>query len=226
VLPQNNHGPIIWVEGLIGAGKSTLTRQLAQELHLRGIYEPVETNPYLDVFYRDPKRWAFAMQIELLMRRYAMQQQAAWESVTMGGYNGAILDRGLPGDRVFCKLHRLAGNVSDLEWQTYERAYNIMTCALVPPSLLVFLDVQPDVAMARVRARNRIVETDLPMKYMEDLYRGYLDLLSEIQSGRHTWSRGMEIIRVPWNTDHLPVQYLIDTLRDKFNLDKSPPSAI
>lgn len=224
MLPRATNGPIIWVEGIIGAGKSTLTRRLAESLYLRGIYEPVDTNPYLEPFYREPKRWAFAMQMELLMRRYAMQQQAAWESVTGGGFRGAILDRGLPGDRVFCRLHRLADNLSDLEWQTYERAYQIMTCALVPPSLLIFLDVQPDVAMARVRARNRDVEKELPMRYLEDLYRGYLDLLTEIQSNRHTWARGMEVMRIPWNTDHMPIQPIVDTLRDKFKIYEPAPT--
>jgi deoxyadenosine/deoxycytidine kinase len=98
--------PLIWVEGIIGVGKSTFSYELAKRLKLRLIEEPVETNPYLEPFYKDPKRYAFGMQVYLLHQRYAMQQLASYEATGVGGYAGAILDRSLSGDRVFAKLHR------------------------------------------------------------------------------------------------------------------------
>ena len=125
-------GRVVWVEGGIGAGKTTLAKILAQALGFRALYEPVNSNPYLDRFYDDPKRWAFPMQMELLYRRYNMQQIAARESL-LGEYKGAILDRGLPGDRVFCKLHMLAGNIDKLEWETYQQSYEVMACSVTPP---------------------------------------------------------------------------------------------
>lgn len=213
-----NYGPIIWVEGIIGSGKSTLTEALCNELNLRSIMEPVETNPYLELFYQDPKKYAFPMQIELLHRRYALQQLAAYEALGEGGYRGAVLDRGLPGDRVFAKLHMLEGNIHDLEWGTYERAYNVMTCSLIPPSLLIFLDTEPEVAHARVKERNRAAEKDLPLDYLVKLRRGYLDLMVEIESGDHAWARGMDVKRVPWNIDHLPIDGLIAELKHRYSL--------
>lgn len=211
-------GPIIWVEGLIGSGKSTLTEVISRELNLRAIMEPVTDNPYLQCFYEEPGRWAFPMQIELLHRRYAMQKLAAYEATTEGGHEGAVLDRGLPGDRVFAKLHMLAGNISELEWLTYERAYNVMACSLIPPSLLIYLDVEPSVALQRVQTRNRGAESDMSLGYLETLRAGYLDLMVEIESGSHAWSRGMEVMRLAWNTDHQPTEPLIQTLRDRFHL--------
>lgn len=212
------YGSIVWIEGIIGAGKTTLTNQLADIFQFRPILEPVETNPYLERFYQDPKRWGFAMQIELLHRRYAMQKLAAYEATMCGGFKGSILDRGLPGDRVFARLLRLSGNMDELEWQTYERAYSIMACSLTPPSLLVFLDLEPEVALERVRARARSAEAGIPLKYLQDLRKGYLDLLVEIESGQHAWSRGMEVMRIPWNVDHQPVEALVKALKNKLHL--------
>ena len=181
------YGPIIWNEGIIGAGKTTATEKMAEALNLRPIYEPVDSNPYLAKFYKDPKRYAFPMQIELLHRRYAMQKIAAYEATTNGGYDGAILDRGLPGDRVFARLHRLAGNIGELEWNTYERAYDTMTCSLIPPSIMVFLDTEPEVALRRIKKRARDAEVSIDLDYLTRLRDGYYDLMVEIDSGDHAF---------------------------------------
>ena len=196
-------GPVIWVEGTIGSGKTTLTKKLAKRLDLRPFLEPVEANPYLDRFYEDPKRWSFPMQIHLLGHRYAMQKVAMWEAV-LG--RGAILDRGIPGDRVFCRLHMLAENMSQLEWETYDQLYNIMACELRVPSLIVFLDVEPGVALRRIQKRARGAEVGIDIDYLERLRAGYMDLLVQIDSGQHPWAQGMSSLRVAWNADDQPLE--------------------
>ncbi|MFX0125987.1 MAG: deoxynucleoside kinase [Candidatus Hodarchaeota archaeon] len=217
-----HYKPIIWVEGIIGSGKSTFSRMIADKLKLRLIAEPVD-NEYLTIFYENPKRWAFAMQIDLLHKRYSLQKLAAYEAslaaVGESEYQGVVLDRGLPGDRVFARLHMLEGNISKVEWRTYLRAYESMTCSLIPPSLLLYLDVEPEIAMNRVQNRDRSYErAGVPIEYLKKLHRGYLDLLVEIESGQHAWSRGMEVMRIPWNTDHQPIETIIELLRKKYGL--------
>lgn len=206
-------GPVIWIEGLIGAGKTTATKQLAKILDLRPMLEPVDTNPYLENFYQDPQRWAFPMQMHLLAHRYAMQQAASWESA-LG--RGAILDRGLPGDRVFCRMHMLEGNMSEHEWQTYDYFYNIMAANLRVPSLIVYLDVEPEVALYRVQKRARSAEVGIELDYLQKLRAGYMDLLVQIDSGDHAWAQGMRTIRVEWNTDDLPLGTIVDRIRGRF----------
>lgn len=211
-------GPVIAVEGIIGAGKSTLTEKLAEALKLRPIFEPVDSNPYLKDFYDNPKRWAFPMQIELMANRLALQQLAAFEATSIGGYNGAILDRSLPGDRVFCKLHYLAGNISEREWLTYEKMHEYMTCNIKTPTLVLFLDVEPETAFERVKKRARSAEVTVDLEYLKTLRKGYLDLLIDIESGQHSWSTGMSVRRVAWNIDHQPIDKLIDELKHRFRL--------
>ena len=209
------NGPVIWIEGIIGSGKTTLAKKLSEELGLRAMFEPVGSNPYLSRFYDDPKRWVFPMQIELMKTRYAMQKEAVY-GAALG--RGSVLDRGMPGDRVFCKLHMLAGNMSELEWRTYEGLYAVMASSFVPPSLLLFLDVEPDTALERVKERAREAEVSIDLKYLTDLRKGYLDLMAEIESGEHVWSRGMSVKRLPWNMDHQPVEPLIESLKHKYRL--------
>lgn len=208
-------GPVVWIEGVIGAGKSTLTTALAKELNLRPFYEPVETNPYLAKFYENPKRWAFPMQMEFLHVRYAMHKLASLEAGQVAGYNGSILDRGLPGDRVFGNIHVENGNITPLEWSTYEKAFFLLSATLTPPDILVFLDCSPEVCMERLRKRNREVEEGVPLEYLQRLYDGYQVMLSDIEQGKYSCARGVEIIRLPWDEDYAPFGGLMEYIRSK-----------
>ena len=211
--------PVIWIEGIISSGKSTLADTLGEKLDMRVIKEPVESNPYLELFYEDMARWAWPMQVHLMAERYALQKLAVSEAMNVNGpYQGAILDRGLPGDRVFAQMLTNAGLIHPLEWMTYTRHFDIMASDLRPPSLIVFLDVDPRAAFERCQGRARAAEkvheagTGVTLEYLQSLARGYYDLLAEIESGRHPWSRGMSVLKWPWNVDHQPVEPLLEEI--------------
>jgi deoxyadenosine/deoxycytidine kinase len=168
------------------------------------IEEPVgkgegQENPYLERFYADPKKYAFGMQMFLLYKRYAMQQLASFEATGVGGHEGAILDRSISGDRVFAKLHAQEGNIDKLDFETYEMAYSIMSRTLLPPTLLVFLDVQPQTAWERMRSRNRSAEAGVPLDYLMRLRDGYHELLAEAEVGLLPWAHAVRVHRIVWD---------------------------
>lgn len=215
----DQYQPLIWVEGIIGAGKTTFSREVGKRLGLRVIEEPVEAqdNPYLEAFYKDPKRFAFGMQVFLLHKRYMMQRMAADEATGICGAKGAILDRSLSGDRVFAKLHMKAGNIEELDWKTYEMAYNFMARNLLPPTLLIFLDVQPQTAFDRMKKRNRAAEAGVPLDYLKELRDGYYDLLREAENGLMPWSHAVRVSRMVWEPETTtPTQWdaVASTVRD------------
>ncbi len=219
-------GPVIIVDGIIGAGKSTLVQGLSKRLNLRPIYEPVNDNPYLEDFYRDPKRYAFDMQIHLLQRRYVMQRLAADEAAYRVDYDGAIIDRGLTGDYVFAKLHMLAGNITENQWRTYVELYDKMCLDVRSPTLLVFLDVSPETALRRSNVRARNAEKSMDIQYLRDLYAAYHELIFNLKSGKHWWGiNTLDIWVRPWNEDNNPtdVDFLISDIAGKFNISKTTP---
>ena len=195
--------PLIWVEGIIGAGKTTFSKEVARRLNLWLVEEPVESNPYLELFYKNQKKYAFGMQIHLLHRRYAMQQLASYIAAGTTSFDGAVLDRSLSGDRVFAKLHRDAGNIEEIDWQTYEMAYDVMCRTLLPPTLLIFLDVQPETAYQRIIRRSRSAESGLLKEYLITLRRGYNELLYEAERGLLPWSHAVRVHRFLWDPDTL-----------------------
>jgi deoxyadenosine/deoxycytidine kinase len=197
-LFESEPKPVVWIEGIIGCGKTTLTKTISRELNFRAIYEPVNLE-LLEMFYKDQDRWAFAMQIDLLHRRFALQKLASFESITG---KGVVIDRGLPGDRVFAKMLYSAGKMDKIEWAIYERAFSVMTNSLIPPSIIIYMEVSPEIAQQRIQNRDRKAERGdlVPLSYLEELERGYLDLLSEIESAYPAWSRGMKVVKLPFNT--------------------------
>jgi deoxyadenosine/deoxycytidine kinase len=210
-------GAVIWIEGVIGAGKSTVTEKLAGLLECRALHEPIE-HDYLDKFYKDPKKYAFEFQLRQLARRQDIHELADAEAKCACQYKGAILDRGLPGDRVFAKLHCHYGNISPEQWLTYELLFNNAMSKIKTPALLAFFDVEPDVAMERVKNRNRGAEASLSLDYLKMLRKGYLDLLVEIEGREHRWCEKIQVLRIPWNTDHLEVGVIAQQIKDKLRM--------
>lgn len=191
--------PLIWVEGIIGCGKTTFAREVGSRLGFMILEEPVEDNPYLDPFYKNPAKYAFGFQMFMLHRRYAMQRAAA--CVSMGAFpsKGAILDRSLAGDRVFAKMHRDSGNIDPIDWKTYELAYEIMCNTLLPPTLLVYLDAQPETAFRRMVARGREAESKVPVSYLRELRAGYVKLIEEAERGLRPWGHAVKVRQLVWD---------------------------
>jgi len=204
-LPKVVPGHLLWVEGIVGAGKTTFCRNIGPLLNLRVIEEPVATNPYLKRFYQDPKKYAFPMQICLLALRAKMQQLAMWEASGVGRYNGAMLDRSLSGDRVFAKQHARNGNISRLDWWTYEQAYDAFCRPIAPPVRLIYLIVDPECALERIQRRkvedpeNRACESAITLDYLKSLRDGYDELMEEAEHGLLPWGNAVKINRMHWD---------------------------
>lgn len=191
---------VVAVEGIIGAGKTTLTKRLRDELHLHEVPEPVEDNPFLERFYKDQKKWAFPMQMWMVQRRAESIADA------VENHKNIITDRSLVGDMVFAKMHRKNGNIDDEMWPVYSDTWRMMNRLLAPaPDVMVFLDVNPSTAFKRIHNRGRQSEVDgITLSYLQDLcamYRSTIDKLGSVfqrtEAFRHT-----RIESLKGDTDH------------------------
>lgn len=187
------------------------------ELNLKAYYEPVEDNPYLKKFYKNPKKYAFGMQVFLMHRRYRMQKAAAFSVGLNSKYNGAILDRGIPGDKVFAEIHYDDGNINELDYKVaYTDAYETMTLSLAPPSLLIYLRTDPEIcfkrAMKRARDQEMVVPTDEFRVYLRRLHPYYEKLVQDVKSGKHVWSTRMEVMEIDWNKEFSPFRHPLEMI--------------
>lgn len=193
------------ISGLIGVGKSTLCTKLAEHLGFEPFYEPVDENPYLEKFYRDPKQWAYPMQEFLKHRRFAAYQCAAW-GIRSGRWKGVVMDRSIHEDTVFAEINAKIGTIDELNWKTYLQGFQDFQTFLPEPDVYIYLDASPEVCHERILSRNRPAEQQtgfdgdpdqapkgIPLDYLRTLHQGYQDWLKEIApripTVRLDWSR-------------------------------------
>jgi deoxyadenosine/deoxycytidine kinase len=155
----------IAVEGPIGVGKTTFARMLSEKLKARLILEPVEENPFLELFYKDPRKWAFQTQLQFLFSRYQqldeLKQQDLFSSTTVSDY---IFEK----DRIFACM-----NLTDKELGLYEKIFKLLAPEPVRPDLVIYLQARLDILVSRIRRRDRSYERPLKTAYLEKLVESY-----------------------------------------------------
>lgn len=172
---------IYLVEGNIAAGKTTLVNRLCEQHNLVPVPEPVEDNPYLEKFYKEPSKYALAMQLWLFERRLTAYREAVRVASTRG-CNGVVLDRSVFSDYVFALNGYHEGTISRTGFDEYLRAYNEALRTLPAPTAVFYLNVSPERCLYRIRnVRGRECEQSIPLSYLQGLDSCYTTFLANMQ---------------------------------------------
>jgi deoxyadenosine/deoxycytidine kinase len=160
----------IVVEGVIGAGKTSLAKKLAQKLNSELILEQFEINPFLEKFYQDRKRYAFQTQMFFLVNRFKQQ-----ENILQGNlfFEKIVADYFFDKDRIFAHL-----NLKGDELNLYEQLFSALSKNILKPNLTIYLRPNVDRLMLNIKKRNRKIEENISRDYIEELdkmYRRYFE---------------------------------------------------
>lgn len=155
----------IAVEGVIGAGKTALTKKLKSRLEAKLILEQFEANPFLENFYNDRKRFAFQTQMFFLINRFKQQEELNQEDLFT---NFIVCDYIFDKDKIFAYL-----NLSAEELKLYESVFPLLSRNLRKPDLVVFLQSSIDRLMFNIKKRGRLIERNLTKNYIEELSEAY-----------------------------------------------------
>lgn len=165
---------MIIMSGAIGAGKSNLTQILSDHLGTQPFYEPVEDNPILPLFYADPDRYAFLLQIYFLNKRFKTIKEAMV-------HDNNVLDRSIYEDSLFFHMNAEMGRCGDKEVGVYDELLENMMeelpyCAYKKaPDLLVHIDVNLSTMLDHIKMRGRDYEQVENDASLMDYYKNLLD---------------------------------------------------
>lgn len=166
--PEPREYSFITVIGNVGAGKSTLTRELSRMLEFDASYERVDNNPYLSDFYQDQAAWGFHLQIYFLGQRYRdiLHIQEAGRD--------HMQDRSIYEDvEIFARALHDTGKMCNRDYMTYHDLFHNMVDHLVKPDLAIYLTGSLDTILKRIAQRGRESEKAVPTAYWADLHTRY-----------------------------------------------------
>lgn len=170
------HYSYIAIEGLIGAGKTTLAKRLAAQHKARLVLEEFDDNPFLPRFYEDPERYGFSVELSFLAQRYhqlkRITEQDLFNTCTIADYS-------LGKSVVFANV-----TLQPDEYALFRDLYGIMYADLPRPELIVYLHLDMARVQERIRERGRSYEQSIPIAYLARLQERYLDHLQKLQDDR------------------------------------------
>ena len=127
------------------------------------------------------------MQIYLLNRRFQQHQEIIWRG------RSAVQDRTIYEDSIFAKMLAESGPDGRARLpDTYSELFRHMSNFMCKPNVIVYLDVDPELSLERIRPRGRDIEGGVSLEYLRALHEGYEAFVADI-------SRVIPVIRVDYD---------------------------
>lgn len=164
----------IVIEGIIGAGKTTLAKQVAKATKARLLLEEFTDNPYLEEFYKDPAGKAFHLETSFLAaRRRQMVKEIDKDSPLL------ITDYHFQKTLIFAKE-----NLTKAEFKVFSDFHELASTGIPEPDIIVFIDTSPETAIKNIRARGRSYETSISVDYLKRLHKAYKGFLKTLPADK------------------------------------------
>ena len=172
---------LITIEGNIGSGKSTIIEMFKKfkSNNIVFVDEPVsewqdikvDNINALDLFYKDQKKNAFWFQILAYITRLRNLIKIKKNNPD----KIIITERSIYTDKyIFAKMHFELGNISEIEWKTYNYWFDTFF-EDTKLDLILYVDTNPDECLNRIKKRNRLEEDNIKLEYLIDCDKKHRD---------------------------------------------------
>jgi deoxyguanosine kinase len=155
----------ITIEGVIGVGKTTVTRLITEALGGETLFEIVEENPFLKDFYSDRNAWALQTETFFLLNRVKQLEDNALR-LQIG--STVVADYNVIKNRIFAGL-----TLSEVKLNKYLQLFDILTDDLPRADLIIYLKASHEAIMERIRSRDRSFERNMDPEYIRRLAEEY-----------------------------------------------------
>lgn len=175
-MDQNNFPyKYIAIEGNIGAGKTSFCELLQKETNCKLILEEFKENPFLPLFYKDPDRYAFTLELFFMTERYKQFQSSMLTADMFSDY--------IISDYFFTKTLLFARkNLPDHEYKLFLKLYGALENGIPQPDLLIYFHRNVDILLQNIQRRARSYELKIKPEYLLGIQDSYFEYLRNIRS--------------------------------------------
>jgi deoxyadenosine/deoxycytidine kinase len=163
--------------GGIASGKTTLASALS-ELGCVAVLERFQDNPFFDKFYIDRDSYAFETEITFLLQHYSLMREASNDSI-------AAADCSLALDLAYAEV-----TLEPADRTAFTSVLRRALEKIGSPTLIVRLDCDSSVQLARIRARARAGEEAIDVSYLNAIDSA----LDDVLAGR--WFASAPVVRI------------------------------
>lgn len=162
----------ISIEGNIGAGKTSLSKLLAEEIGAKLVLEEFAENTFLPKFYENPERYAFPVELSFLSERFSQLKR---ELNTTDLFSPNIIsDYFISKCQIFAK-----NNLNRDEYDLFMKMYEIVEASCPKPDLMVYLYLDVEDLQYNIRKRGRVYEQSITDDYLQNIQNQYLEYIRQ-----------------------------------------------
>jgi len=165
----------ICIEGNIGSGKTTLVEMMSGEFNGQKILEEFEDNPFLQLFYKNPERYALTVELFFMTERFKQLQK------TTAGPD--LFSNHIFSDFCFIKTLLFARkNLENEEYKMFNMLFSVLNKSFPNPDLLVYIHRDTNHLLENIKSRGRVYEQEITDKYLKSIQDSYFEYLRNITS--------------------------------------------
>ena len=156
----------IAIEGNIGSGKTSLSKQISADFNTKLMLERYIDNPFLAKFYENPRDFAFKLEMSFLADRY---QQTNEDLSQLNFFNKNIIsDYDIHKSLIFSKI-----NLNSDEFNLYRKLFYSLYKSIVKPDLIIFLNQTIENLKGNIKKRGRDYESSISNEYLISINKSY-----------------------------------------------------
>ncbi len=160
----------IAIEGNIGAGKTSLTKLIAEDFNAKMVLERFADNPFLPKFYEDHERYAFPLEMSFLADRY---QQLSDDLAQFDLFKNFIVS----DYYIFKSLIFAQVTLQNDEYFLYRKMFDIMYKEISKPDLYIYLYQSTPRLIENIKLRGRDYEQNIAPEYLDKIHKGYANFI-------------------------------------------------
>jgi len=181
---------IIYIEGNIGSGKTTLCELIKNHYKdddsIQVVFEPVDEwintkdskgENILDKFYKDQQKWSFAFQ----MNSFVSRVNKINKFINDKNNTLIFVERSVFTDKhCFAKNCFESGDMDEMEYNIYNKWHQWLVDSFqLKPDGYVYLKCSPNIAQERIKKRSRTEEDTIPLEYLTKLHNAHNSWLEQ-----------------------------------------------